>query len=439
MATLARLLLRCCLWIVLATGLLAQGATAPCSFCAGGTIACPTCTQGKVEVPCVFCDGAGKDVCATCNPERPGKIDCPNPYCRDGLTRWQGGDTDPCKLCTKKGHIACPDCRGQAAGRCAFCAGTGARPRTCWTCAGARRIECPLCSFDPTKPGCSVCKDVGELECRLCTPAPAAGPAGAAEAKPVPPPLVACNACRGRGDLTCRSCSGLDKVACTRCGATGKMRMTANKPGQPAIPGIPGEKAGVKECDLCSGKAVRNCPDCKKGRIDCATCERGRVAARCTTCLNAGRIGCDACQSGGHARFELLADLLVARGQPARAATLLEQAVRRARALEGPTGTQARQVKLLDLQQKLFETRSLLASVEALTGRSRTQALDRRLPYLLEGVWPRDLQERHWPDPPAKQRLMPWLDPVWLRSHRERLVARLQTALEKATAAAAPK
>lgn len=34
---------------------------------------------------------------------------------------------------------------------------------------------------------------------------------------------------------------------------------------------------------------------------------------------------------------------------------------------------------------------------------------------------------------------MPWQDPVWLRSHRERLVARLETALQKATTAAAAK
>lgn len=399
---------------------------AACALCTEATIECPTCAgAGTVTVACGFCGADGKLQCLVCPPERPGFVDCPNRYCRDGKTRWEGGDSDPCKLCAAKGRIACPSCRGKAAPECIACAGTGKRPRTCWTCAGSRRVACPLCAVDPARVGCGTCTGDGKVACGICRDG-------------APKGVQPCVVCNGAGDRACTTCRGLDRVACSKCAATGKMRLGSSK--YPGVPG-PRDKAGVKQCELCEGKAVKNCHDCTKGRVDCPSCEKGQTPSVCRHCLQQRAIGCDECLSGGHARWEVLGDCLVRTGHPARAVPFYERAIERAKAMQGPVVLTQLHLAALDLQAKFDALRGARDALDRATGgeASSAKAGAPMLPpaATLETFWPADVRARYWPDPPQGQELAPWRDAEWMRAHRERLVARLEASLAKARAAAA--
>lgn len=421
-----RLVLAAFLWIWSSMhGAVAQEepAVPACTFCTDKTVACPTCDgTGVRAVPCVYCGGDGAVECGTCDSKQPGWIDCPNGPCRDGKTHWQGGDTDPCKLCATKGRIPCPSCRGQKGGRCVACAGIGKRMRTCWTCVGGKRLPCPKCTQDPAATGCGTCDGSGKAPCRLC-------------AKTEPKGTKPCLACDGKGDLPCARCQGLDRVACAKCAATGKMRMASSK--YPGLPATYAEKAGVKTCDLCEGRAVKNCADCKKGRIDCAKCEKGQVPDVCVPCLHQRQVGCDECLSGGHARHELLGNLLLEKGEPVRAAAFLARALEIAQTLKGPAVMTQAHIEMLDVQARFDELRKTLRGLEAALGEPRDPAAATPpAAAQLEQFWPQDMRERHWPDAPAGHALAPWRDETWLAGHRARLVARLTEALAKANAAA---
>ncbi len=389
-------------------------AKAPCAVCTAGTIACPTCTgAGTVAVACVFCDGDGTLDCRACEKGKPGSADCPNRTCRDGRTQWDTGMSDPCKLCAAKGVIPCAACRGKKAPRCVACGGAGKRSRTCVTCAGATRLPCPACTADAKANGCAPCGGSGQRSCRRC-------------ADKQPPPKSACIACNGTGGFACFTCSGLDRVACENCGASGKMRM---KERDPVLGDIPGRKAGVKQCDRCAGAGIRNCPDCKGGTRDCRECDRGSVAKGCLACLQVGTMTCDNCLSGNLAHREAMGDFLFAGGHPAAAIPWFESALARARVLKGPSGATA-----LSALQADLEALRLPPRLDGLPSLSFAETL-----RVLAGerAIPRDRRAQLWPDPPKNGHHAPWLDATWLATHRERHVARLEAALDKARAAAA--
>lgn len=400
------------------------GAAPACALCTDRTVECPTCAgAGVLSGPCGFCLGKGKVECSSCPSARPGWIDCPNRYCRDGKSQWQGGDADPCKLCAAKGRIPCPSCRGQKPVPCIACAGIGARSRTCPTCVGGKRIPCPLCTLDPARGGCSTCDGSGKATCRLCA---------SSEAKGSGP----CFSCNGRGDIACASCVGLDRVACTKCGATGKMRMVSSK--YPGLPAAPGEKAGVKQCEWCEGKATKNCPDCKKGRVDCKYCEKGQVPNACVHCVQQRAIGCDECLSGGYSRWETLGELLLAKGQASRARLFFARALAAAQAMTGPVRLAELHLTMLDLQAKFAALEKARRQLAGAAGEAVAKPDPPRLPAAaeLELFWPLAVRQRYWPDAPVGQEISPWRDEKWMTAHRARTVARLEAALAKANAAA---
>lgn len=393
-----------------------------CALCTDHTVECPTCAgKGTKAVPCGVCLADGKVECGVCAGERPGTVDCPNPYCRDGKSHWDGGDADPCRLCATKGRIPCPICRGRKPMACAACAGTGKSERTCPTCLGGKRVPCPLCTVDPARMGCSTCDGGGRVVCQLC-------PAGTNKS------TEPCLHCMGVGDHHCFLCSGLGRVSCESCAATGKMRMASPTS---RFPGAPTEKAGVKQCDSCEGKATIVCKDCKKGRIDCKHCEKGRIARTCVHCLHQRVFGCDECLSGGYSRWEVLGELLLAKAQPARAALFFDRALTTAKTMTGPPRLVEGYLQLLIMQSDLeYEEEALkspAAFVRLATSRVKPPSA---VTINLEVYWPADARRRHWPDPPPRQEHAPWTNEGWMKAHRARVVARLENSLAKARAAA---
>lgn len=386
-----------------------------CTVCTAGAIACPTCAgAGTVAVACVFCEGDGAIECRACAKGKPGTADCPNRTCRDGRTQWDTGMSDPCKLCVAKGTIVCAACRGKKTTRCVACLGAGKRLRTCVTCAGAARLPCPACVADPKSASCAPCGGSGQWSCRRCT-----------DKKPAP--KTACIACNGAGGFACITCSGLDRVACENCGASGRMRMAAKT--APGLGGVPGAKAGVKECDRCTGAGIRNCPDCKGGTRDCAECERGVVAKGCLACLQVGNLPCDDCLSGNLARRQAMGDFLLAAGHPAAAIPWLESTLARARDFAGPSGPAAPLATKALLDAWRLDPRLEVLLPLPFAVPSRALVSERAIPH--------DRRVQLWPDPPKDGKPLPWLDATWLAEHRQRHVARLGEALGKAREAAA--
>ena len=406
------------LWTGSRTFVVAQGEGSPaaCVLCTASTkIECPTCAGSGIRaVPCGLCGGDGSVECRTCDADKPGWIACPNRFCREGKTVWEGGDTDPCKLCAAKGRFKCPSCQGQKATRCVGCAGTGKRPIPCWTCAGGKQIKCPLCSLDPTRGGCSTCAGAGKMTCRLCE---------LNDPKGSQPCLV----CEGKIHFVCVRCRGLGYVVCEKCGASGKVRMVARD--DPILP--PTIKAGVKECFWCEGRGRKTCPDCARGRVDCKQCEKGQVPNACVHCLQQGSVLCDECASGGYSRWETLGDLLLAKEHPRRAALFYQSALEEAKAMTGPG-------PMVELHVALAEFAKLDAALKAMPNLPATVGpSDKpRLPGHLrvEAYWPWHIRQRHWPEAPAGNELAPWRDEAWMSSHRARVVARLESALARASA-----
>lgn len=420
------LVLTFCCAIVLSFVVPAQvGAAAPapaCALCTEQAVACPTCNgSGTCAIPCLFCS-KGRVECTMCSSEQRGWIDCPNRFCRGGKTQWEGGDADPCKLCAAKGRVPCPSCRGQQAPSCGACAGTGTRQRTCWTCAGKQRIACPACAVDPRRAGCGSCDGSGKVACARCEVATKGAPV--------------CIVCNGAGDRPCTTCRGLDRVPCAKCAATGKMRLASQK-----YPGVPTarEKAGVKQCELCEGKATKNCADCKKGRVDCPSCDKSKPASACLHCLQQRAIGCDECLSGGWSRLEILGDWLLAHDRPRHAAAFYTAALERVQAMKGPVSLTELHLTALDVQMKLQSLQAASGALRQATGgASGAKEPGPTLPpaAVLETFWPVDVRKRYWPDAPAGHELGPWRDAEWMAAHRRALQTRLEASLSKAQEAA---
>lgn len=331
-------------------------------------------------------------------------MDCPNPVCKDGKTQWQGGDEDPCKLCKGKGTFKCADCRGEKKGNCTICGGIGKRVAPCGTCTGKGRLACPLCTIDPARACCSTCDGGGRVECGRC--------AGATSRQTRP-----CLLCVGQGQRACPHCHGVGEASCGKCGGSGKVRM-AIKPRIP-IPGAQPEKGGgVKSCDECKGRGIHRCVRCKKGRVDCAACDGGKVAEVCAPCLHARQLPCEECLSGGHSRWETLGRFLLQEGHKQRAALFLRRALGEAQAMEGPRRPEARLVQLVELAQELR--------------RIDRQHVQPRMPGLADQEWflPLDARQRYWSwELPVGNVLTPWRDDEWLERYRTAVCARIAKAL----------
>jgi len=100
-------------------------------------------------------------------PPKKGRVDCTNAYCKGGKTLWQGGDTNPCKVCRSKGTMKCTNCRGGKA-PCIACQGLKGRNTSCVDCAGGGRLPCPACNFDLKSDKCVLCDGEPKLACARC-------------------------------------------------------------------------------------------------------------------------------------------------------------------------------------------------------------------------------------------------------------------------------
>lgn len=106
---------------------------------------------------------------------------------------------------------------------------------------------------------------------------------------------VACQRCKGRGDLpcdastTCAECRGLD--CCLRCEGTGhRTRKTAHTQEQETVKRVTCKQCGAREaaCAVCQGR----------GRLTCTTCQ-GAGTRTCPDCDRAGTVPHERCNGGG--------------------------------------------------------------------------------------------------------------------------------------------
>ena len=247
----------------------AGAAVAPLAVSEG----CTLC-EGAHAFPCHRCEGEGQSAvpCKRCGGSR--RIECPVRVCEkgrltcfacDGSGRitWKGGETDPCKVCAKKGSHTCPFCK---AGRidCPDCKRSGKQVVRCVACLGLGAHPCPKCEPD----SCALCGDRRSAQCGHCRGDGAI--------------LERCEECYDYELVFCslKSCVA-GNLICSQCYGSGVARMVFGD----------GTAAGSSKCDKCKGRGYERCKNCKKGVI---ACEEERPQQPCEHC-SAGRRPCPAC------------------------------------------------------------------------------------------------------------------------------------------------
>jgi hypothetical protein len=238
-------------------------AAADCSFCADAR-----------QIACARCEGSGKRAiaCARCDGSR--SIGCP--YCRDGtwncgacagttFIRWKSGETDPCKVCGKKGKFSCAGCRGAKSIGCPDCKKTGKRTVSCSACLGIGRFPCPSCDKAP----CVACAGNKRIACSDC------GGAGRFPRE--------CEKCLDTGTRFCTSCKSYGFSPCETCHGAGKVRFVYEGSGT---------KAGTRSCTDCDGRGATRCAGCKTGL---APCDEQAGSTKCDECTGGWR-DCALCE-----------------------------------------------------------------------------------------------------------------------------------------------
>ena len=307
-----------------------------CSTCRDEeTVLCPPCSgSGRIRIPCWACDRTGSRPCLQCNTEeairdpelkiavrrmkkssgrkktRKGRLPCLNSYCRGGRMTWQGGATNPCRVCGGNGTIKCGFCSGGKA-TCKTCGGTRKRTAVCWDCAGGAKLACPGCKLEKPPEQCPHCKDKRVLS--------------GADCKFEIHGNEFCSACSGKGKVTCRQCAGTNKTPCGPCAGCGKIRINVRytDTGQQT-------KGGIRTCSSCKGKGHLDCMHCKRGRAPCARC-KGRKKTL-IPCHKSTRLTCACVTMGPHAPIEVLGDILLAAGLTDRAFLFFREAEARTQA-----------------------------------------------------------------------------------------------------------
>lgn len=292
----------------------------PCAVCeTTKTVQCPTCNgKGQVKSPCAACH-RGKVPCHHCPGVREkaekegvivrkkGHVPCTNYGCnKKGKVQRDGMRPARCHYCKGKGALRCPYCKGRDVVTCGVCLGERNKLRTCIDCVGSGKLPCPGCAVRPTAQNCVLCKDAGLLTCAVCK--------GKNEGE------AHCHRCHGEGQRACDTCLAMAREPCDVCQATGVTRSTDAQGRQ---------RTGTRKCDQCNGRGLEQCGHCKKGRVDCEWCEKGKVQGTCGACPLEGRSYCANCLSGRARLTILYAKLLIEKKQPALADRWLEAAIKR--------------------------------------------------------------------------------------------------------------
>lgn len=292
----------------------------PCPPCAGkGTLRaeCHACVRGKS--PCPSCAARAMEATRTRTRTKSGFIPCPNPACdKTGRVSIVEGSVARCQVCAAKGSLPCPDCKGKDQVVCALCEGRRHRQAPCLDCVGTGRLPCPSCTIQPGAK-CPLCQDTGLRGCGSCKGEPEGAPA--------------CGLCQAQGDRACSNCSGQGRAACDVCRGTGTMRKTDPRTG---------ESRGTGRCDVCRGRGVEACGHCKKGRVPCPGCEKGKVAGTCEGCVLDGSAFCSNCLSGGVRLPELAAGILLQHGRKEKADAWISSALERVPRLNSRAPYQSR-------------------------------------------------------------------------------------------------
>lgn len=141
---------------------------------------------------------------------------------------------------------------------------------SCETCNGQKYIRC----MD------HVCNGRHEWDCTGC------GAKG----------VITCSKCAGKGSLDCSTCNGSNKVRCSNCGGDGKVNDGGlAKIARSAQDGRQKDKFfQEKTCGSCSGKGMKMCSNCNKGKVTCSRCNAsGKVT--CSECEGFRKITCKKC------------------------------------------------------------------------------------------------------------------------------------------------
>jgi DnaJ-class molecular chaperone len=147
-----------------------------CTVCGGTKIARPKCPK---------CTGSGQGLCPRCNGKRAIKVPCQPiiqcPTCKGG-----GILVEVCDKCNGTARIVQRNPDGSTYEEdCGFCEATGQQTKTCWRCAGKKKIRCnrcggtgkrnescPKCNAQGRFGDCTRCLGNGQIEerCNNCKP-----------------------------------------------------------------------------------------------------------------------------------------------------------------------------------------------------------------------------------------------------------------------------
>ena len=162
----------------------------PVTCDAAGTVPCPVCRSGKVEMACDACASLGQVACPACD----GDPRCFAPGCCDGLQFRRDGEPI-CSMCNGNTWLPCHVCADKGRFPCLVCSGSGRAIRTCLVCAGRGRVPC-------VEGGGAATTDAGPAACPWCGD---------------PSVKAACATCAGSGFVGCRLCHGSNRVPCDEC------------------------------------------------------------------------------------------------------------------------------------------------------------------------------------------------------------------------------
>ncbi|MFO0934641.1 MAG: hypothetical protein U1E39_18290 [Planctomycetota bacterium] len=201
-----------------------------------GTLPCPVCKGGKIEVACDTCVGLGGVACPSCQ----GNPRCIAPGCVGGVQLRKDG-AYKCGLCYGTGWGLCKTCGDKPKFPCKVCGGSGRQTRPCYVCSGRGRVACADGGLAPPSDGPAV-------PCAWCG---------------TKAPKVACTRCAGSGFVGCLTCAGSGYVPCKECEGLG--------------------------CKTCRNIGGQRCPDGDGTKWKCPDCEGvGAIAAVATRCLACG-------------------------------------------------------------------------------------------------------------------------------------------------------